>query len=94
MKPMLTRALLTSALAIAAPSAFAQDTPQNLRGATTGPTTAPGFSHAEQYIHLQDVKPADNMYRSCSFPGRTRRRAKSSRRCRRRPARSRTSWSS
>ena len=62
MKPSLTRALLTAALAITASSAFAQETPENIRGATTGPTTARGFSHAEQYIHLQDVKPADNMY--------------------------------
>ena len=24
---------------------------ENIRGAATGPTTAPGFSHPEQYIH-------------------------------------------
>ena len=35
---------------------------QNIRGAATGPTTAPGYSHPEQSLHLKDVKPADNMY--------------------------------
>lgn len=35
---------------------------ENIRGAATGPTKAPGFSHPEQYIHLKDVKPAPNMY--------------------------------
>jgi arylsulfatase len=35
---------------------------QNIRGSTTGPTTAKGYDHPGQYIHLQDVKPADNMY--------------------------------
>ncbi|MGA3055790.1 MAG: sulfatase-like hydrolase/transferase [Candidatus Korobacteraceae bacterium] len=35
---------------------------QNIRGAATGPTTAKGYDHPGQYIHLQDVKPADNMY--------------------------------
>ena len=35
---------------------------QNIRGAATGPTTAKGYSHPEQSLHLKDVKPADNMY--------------------------------
>jgi arylsulfatase len=68
MKPLLIRALLISALALSALPAIAQDAPQNLRGATTGPTTAPGFSHAEQYITVQDVKPADNMYPVVQLP--------------------------
>jgi hypothetical protein len=59
MSSTLARALLGAALTLAATSALAQE---NIRGATTGPTTAPGFSHPEQYLHLQDVKPADNMY--------------------------------
>lgn len=62
MKPFSIRAALIAALAIAATPALAQETIENLRGASTGPTTAPGFSHAEQYIHIKDVKPADNMY--------------------------------
>jgi len=33
---------------------------QNTRGSATGPTTAKGYSHPDQFIHLQDVKPADN----------------------------------
>ena len=41
---------------------------ENIRGAATGPTTAPGFSHPEQYIHLKDVKPADNMYPVIQHP--------------------------
>lgn len=35
---------------------------QNIRGAATGPTTAPGYDHPGQYMHVKDVKPADNMY--------------------------------
>ena len=35
---------------------------QNTRGAATGPTTARGYDHPDQYVHIQDVKPADNMY--------------------------------
>ena len=35
---------------------------QNIRGSATGPTTAKGYSHPDQYIHMKDVKPADNMY--------------------------------
>lgn len=35
---------------------------QNIRGSSTGPTTAKGYSHPDQFIHLKDVKPADNMY--------------------------------
>ncbi len=34
---------------------------QNARGSATGPT-AKGYSHPDQFIHLQDVEPADNMY--------------------------------
>ncbi len=35
---------------------------QNLRGSADGPTTAKGYTLPGQYLHLQDVKPADNMY--------------------------------
>ena len=41
---------------------------ENIRGAATGPAKAPGFSHPEQYIHLKDVKPADNMYPVIQHP--------------------------
>ena len=34
---------------------------ENPRGATTGPTTAPGYNHPNQYIHLQATQIADNM---------------------------------
>jgi arylsulfatase len=43
-------------------SSFGPAAAENIRGAATGPTKAPGFSHPEQYIHLKDVKPAPNMY--------------------------------
>ncbi len=51
-------ALAVLGLAFAVP-ALAQS---NIRGDATGPTTAPGFSHPEQYMHLEAVKPAPNMY--------------------------------
>ena len=35
---------------------------QNARGSATGPTTAKGFDHPDQFAAIQDVKPADNMY--------------------------------
>jgi arylsulfatase A-like enzyme len=35
---------------------------QNLRGSATGPIKAKGYSHPNQFMHLLDVKPADNMY--------------------------------
>ena len=35
---------------------------QNIRGSTTGPTTAKGYDHPDQFVHLKDVKPAENMY--------------------------------
>lgn len=35
---------------------------QNPRGSTTGPTTAPGFDHLDEFITVKDVKPAPNMY--------------------------------
>jgi arylsulfatase A-like enzyme len=35
---------------------------QNLRGSAEGPTKAPGHVLPNQFLHVQDVKPADNMY--------------------------------
>jgi arylsulfatase A-like enzyme len=43
-------------------TAVAAETGKNIRGDTTGPTTAPGYDHPEQSLTLKDVKPADNMY--------------------------------
>lgn len=51
------------ALAMAAPAAA-----QNLRGSTTGPTTAAGFDYPGQYMATQDVKPAPNMYWAVPHP--------------------------
>ena len=79
------------ALTIAGP-AMAEE---NIRGDTTGPTTAPGYSHPEQYMHVTPVAPADNMYPVVQHPeqdtaGRRQARGPGTRR----PARSRTSSSS
>jgi len=41
---------------------------QNIRGSATGPTTAKGYDHPGQYITVQDVKPADNMYPVVRLP--------------------------
>src|SRR5262245_23404584 len=41
---------------------------QNTRGSATGPTTARGYDHPDQYIHLKDVKPTDNMYPVIAHP--------------------------
>ena len=43
--------LLTSGAALA----------ENIRGTTTGPTTAKGYSHPDQYIHMKAVPVADNL---------------------------------
>jgi len=56
--------MVTLAASAAAVPAFAQIT----RGSATGQTTAPGFDHPGQYLHLQDVKPADNMYPVMQHP--------------------------
>jgi arylsulfatase len=34
----------------------------NPRGAATGPTRNPGFNHPDQFMHIKDKKPTDNMY--------------------------------
>jgi hypothetical protein len=43
-------------------AATAAETGTNIRGASTGPTTAKGYDHPEQSLTMKDVKPADNMY--------------------------------
>jgi arylsulfatase A-like enzyme len=55
-------ALVAGALGLAALAMPNVGSAQNIRGSATGPTTAPGYDHPGQYIHIQDVKPADNMY--------------------------------
>src|SRR5262245_20476810 len=57
-----TTALVVGAIAVAVFSMSNTALGQNARGSATGPTSAPGFDHPGQYMHLQDVKPADNMY--------------------------------
>jgi arylsulfatase len=41
---------------------------QNARGSATGPTSAKGYDQPDQYITVQDVKPADNMYPVVQHP--------------------------
>ena len=57
-------AMTFAATAALSQTAFAQ----NIRGSAEGPTTAPGYSHPDQFIHLLDVKPADNMYPVIAHP--------------------------
>lgn len=38
------------------------------RGAATGQTTAPGFSHPDQFVTVAPVKPADNMFAVVPHP--------------------------
>ena len=54
--------LAISAISIVATVAASPALAQNTRGSATGPTSARGYDHPGQYLHLQDVKPADNMY--------------------------------
>jgi len=41
---------------------------QNIRGSSEGPTKAPGYDHPDQFMHLKDVAPADNMYPVIAHP--------------------------
>ena len=50
------------AVALFAAAASCAGIAQNIRGSATGPTTAKGYDHLGQYIHMQDAKPAANMY--------------------------------
>jgi len=59
---------LALALALAASGTLADAPAANPRGAATGPTTAAGYDHPDQFIHLKDVKPADNMYPVIAHP--------------------------
>ena len=43
---------------------------QNARGSSEGPTRARGYDHPDQFMHLKDVKPADNMYPVIAHPER------------------------
>ena len=50
---------------------MASNTPasaQNPRGTATGPTTARGYDHPDQFMHLKDVKPTENMYPVIAHP--------------------------
>src|SRR5262245_3324564 len=64
MNGALTGAVLVAAALLISNAALAQ----NARGSATGPTSAPGYDHPGQYMHLEDVKPADNMYPVIQHP--------------------------
>jgi len=61
------RALLAAVLAVClgmpagAQQVDYQNQVKNPRGSTTGPTDAPGYSHPNQYLHLEATQIADNM---------------------------------
>jgi hypothetical protein len=57
----MTHSSLTTSLAAAAISVLAilpATAQENIRGATTAPTTAPGYDHRDQFAHLKTIKPA------------------------------------
>ena len=56
---LLTRGAFAALLSLLSAGALVA---QNARGSTTGPTTAPGYDHPEQYLTVADVAPAKNMY--------------------------------
>jgi arylsulfatase len=64
----LTTALAAGAITVAAFSMSNAAIAQNIRGSATGPTSAPGYDHPGQYITLQDVAPADNLYPVIQHP--------------------------
>src|SRR5262245_24160796 len=64
----LSTALAVGTIIVAALSMSSAALAQNARGSATGPTSAPGYDHPGQYMHLQDVKPADNMYPVIQHP--------------------------
>ena len=64
-------AALTGAIAMATVTLSSVALAQNIRGSASGPTTAPGYDHPDQYIHIQDVRPADNMYPVVQHPDQT-----------------------
>jgi arylsulfatase len=61
-------AALAGAIAMAAATLSNVALAQNIRGSATGPTSAPGYDHADQYLHVQDIKPAENMYPVVQHP--------------------------
>jgi arylsulfatase len=65
-------AALAGAIAMATVTLSNVALAQNIRGSATGPTTAAGYDHADQYLHVQDIKPADNMYPVVQHPGQDR----------------------
>jgi len=60
----LSRVALMGAIILSASVGAAQNT----RGASTGPTRAKGVSHPDQFVHLRDTPPADNMYPVIAHP--------------------------
>ena len=67
-RPRSMALFLAGAMIVAAFSMSNAALAQNARGSATGPTSAPGYDHPGQYMHLQDVKPGDNMYPVIQHP--------------------------
>jgi len=60
--------LLALTLAATLPAAALAEDGTNLRGSTTGPTSAKGYDYPGHSLHMKDVKPADNMYPALQRP--------------------------
>jgi arylsulfatase len=61
----MTHSSLTTSLAAAAIPVLATlpaTAQENIRGATTAPTTAPGYDHRDQFAHLKTSSRRDNLY--------------------------------
>lgn len=71
-KSLFSSTLIALSLTVALPAlAVAADNTAegtNIRGSTTGPTSAPGFDIPDHYLHLKGTKPADNMYPVIAHP--------------------------
>ncbi|MBI1816341.1 MAG: sulfatase-like hydrolase/transferase [Deltaproteobacteria bacterium] len=55
-------AIISASMLAALMCAAAPVSAQNARGSATGPTKDKGYNHPDQFITMEDVPPADNMY--------------------------------
>jgi arylsulfatase A-like enzyme len=61
LKPSVKATLLACATCLCVLALATVATAENKRGTITGPTTAPGYSHPDQYAHVPVTKVADNL---------------------------------
>lgn len=60
---IIAAAILGTLMGTAAPAGA-----QNARGSATGPTQDPGYRNRDQFITVEDVPPADNMFPVVKHP--------------------------